>query len=122
MPSYLRDYFVGAWSMSLLILGSLDDGNRISKFLNYKPLVFLGTFAYSIYLIHAPLLQIFWQYVFTPLHDKPLAMFAALAIVGTPIIVGLSYLFFLLCERPFLGKGKKNRESSVSETALQPAP
>lgn len=107
LSTYIIDYFVGIWSMALLIMVSLNEDNWLSKFLNYQPIVFLGTFAYSIYLIHAPLLQIFWQYVFIPFQSQPLLMFAALSLVGTPVTIGLSYLFFLACERPFLSKGKK---------------
>jgi peptidoglycan/LPS O-acetylase OafA/YrhL len=107
LSTYIIDYFVGLWSMALLITISLNPNHWLAKFLNYQPIVFLGTFAYSIYLIHAPLLQILWQYVFTPFQSQPLLMFAALSVFGTPIIIGLSYLFFLGCERPFLSKGKK---------------
>lgn len=93
----------------MLIMLSRSDDNWLAKFLSLKPIVFLGTFAYSIYLTHAPLLQIFWQYPFSALRDKPLLMAVAQLCIGTPIIIGLSYLFFLTCERPFISKKAKQQ-------------
>jgi peptidoglycan/LPS O-acetylase OafA/YrhL len=117
----VTDTLVGLWSMSLLITVASDQNSWLSRVLSYKPLVFIGTFAYSIYLIHAPLLQILWQYLFVPFQSRPLLMFAVLAIIGTPIIIGLSYIFFLAFERPFLNKGKKTSRSATKvEAALQP--
>lgn len=109
----LRDFVVGLSTMSFLILTSLNKDSWHFKMLSFPPLVFIGTFAYSIYLIHSPLLQILWQYVFAPLQPYPLRMWAALMFLGIPVIVATSYLFFLVCERPFLNK----RKTSVKEAA-----
>jgi peptidoglycan/LPS O-acetylase OafA/YrhL len=106
LPISLQDLFVGLWSMALLILLSTRESGWIYNFVSYKPIVFLGTFAYSIYLIHAPIIQILWQYVFTPLQDKPVQMLLALSLIGILPILALSYLFFILCERPFIHKKK----------------
>ncbi len=103
----VKDYFVGLWSMSFLIMISFEDRNWISRFLSCNLMTFIGTFSYSIYLIHAPLLQIFWQYLFSPFKAQPWLMFASLSIFGTPAIIGLSYIFFLACEQPFISKRKK---------------
>jgi peptidoglycan/LPS O-acetylase OafA/YrhL len=102
IPYFLQDGLVGLWAMCLLILLARGQGDWMNRFLSYKPIAFLGTFAYSIYLIHAPLLQVLWQYVFTPWQDNPVGMFLALASVGVFLILAASYLFFLICERPFV--------------------
>ncbi len=117
-PEYVRDYFVGAASMSLLVMVSRSQDNWLTKLLSWRPLVFLGTFAYSIYLMHAPLLQLLWQYVFIPLQHRPVAMAVALSLIGVPLILGCSYLFYLLCEYPFTTKGKKmtTRQTSLPQT------
>ncbi len=107
LSRYLVDYVVGGWCMALMMVVSLNDKHWLTQILSYRPLVFIGTFSYSIYLIHAPLLQILWQYLFIPLQKKQLLMFIALSTVGLLIIVGLSYVFFLVCEYPFMGKSKK---------------
>jgi len=106
LESYIRDYGVGLWAMSALIMTSVDRNAWHHKILSFRPLVFTGTFAYSIYLIHSPLLQILWQYVFAPLQPYPLRMLSALMFLGIPAIIGASYLFFLLFERPFVRKRK----------------
>ena len=62
------DFIVGLLTSVLLILACCPGKNRLRVFLGSKPLVFVGTFAYSIYLIHAPLLQVVWQYGMLPLH------------------------------------------------------
>ncbi len=68
--------------------------------LSWRPLVRIGTFAYSIYLMHAPILLIFVTLA-AHLHSRALAI-AALVGLGIPAIVGLCFLFFLVFERPFL--------------------
>ena len=75
------------------------------------------------YLIHAPLLQVLWQGPFAPLQMQPLAMLAALTLLGTPLILGAAYVFFLVCERPFLRTGTGQRPVPLAAAAaLQPAP
>lgn len=100
------DYAFGAFSMAFLVGTSRDLDGWLARLLGWRPLAFVGTFAYSIYLIHAPLLQVLWQYPFASLQAKPLAMFLALSTAGTFAIVAIAYLFFLAFERPFLHRGK----------------
>ena len=64
--------------------------------------VFVGTFSYSLYLIHAPLLQVAWQYGVEPLHESPGVAFLLMLAFAVPPIVALSFVFFLVAERPFL--------------------
>ncbi|QVL31326.1 acyltransferase [Telmatocola sphagniphila] len=104
VPDYVCDYIVGLWAMVLLILASRREGNYLRRLLSLKPLVFLGSFAYSIYLIHAPIIQILWQYPFASSQDPPERMLALLVLIGVPLILAFSYLFFLAFERPFLRK------------------
>jgi len=71
--------------------------------ISWRPLVQLGTFAYSLYLIHMPLLTLvrhtlaLWIPAKTPLPER-----FGLTAAAMPLVVGLAYLFFLACERPFL--------------------
>ena len=123
LPPAYADLFVGVWAMSLLIAAASAEANWLNRILSWRPLVFVGTFAYSIYLIHAPLIQVLWQYVFVPLQSRPVPMFLALCFVGTPLIVGVSYLFFLACERPFLNQRKRETMAETErDAALSPAP
>ncbi len=95
----------------------------LNKALSWRPLVAVGTFAYSIYLIHAPLIQVIWQYLLFPLQPHPLFRLMTLFVVGTPLIVGISYLFFLVGERPFLNTHKRETFAETErDAALSPAP
>ena len=102
----VADEVFGAFGMSLLIFLSLYPEGRLRRFLDLGPLVFVGTFAYSLYLIHAPLVQILQVYVFEPLRLSPNVTCVVFLLVGTPLIVLAAYAFFLCCERPFLQKGQ----------------
>ena len=124
LPWQLVDVVVGAWSVSLLLLcHHLQDSPRtwarkLTAVINWRPLVLVGTFGYSLYLIHAPLLQVLWQYALPPLHLSPFATFAWLATWGTVIILAVSYLFFLTCEKPFM---TKKRVPTAIKAIIEPA-
>jgi peptidoglycan/LPS O-acetylase OafA/YrhL len=100
----IRDVIFGLFLyifLSWLAVGKLPGIKRI---LSWQPLVFTGTFAYSVYLIHAPFLQVFCQYIIKPLNLPLLPSILFLLIIGTLAIVGISYLFFLAAEQPFMKK------------------
>ncbi len=123
LPIAYADFLVGLWSVTLLIAAANTEIIWLNKILSWRPLVFVGTFAYSLYLIHEPLIQVLWQYVFVSLHSRPAALYLVLCFVGTPLIVGVSYLFFLACERPFLNRRKRETMAETErDAALSPAP
>jgi len=121
MPMYITDDFVGFASMALLVAVSINSHHPLNRLLSWKPVVFVGTFAYSIYLIHAPLLQIFWQ-LLPSLHSRPSILFIILLLAGTPLIIFSSYLFFLVFERPFLRAKFAPPRSLIAKTVVEPAP
>ena len=84
---------------------------RASRLLTTRPLVGVGTFAYSLYLIHAPLLQVVHQTLIFPLHLTRGGQFVALVGFGYPLIVLASYGFFRLFERPFLPRRRLAAEA-----------
>jgi peptidoglycan/LPS O-acetylase OafA/YrhL len=89
-------------TVSLLVAASRPSSYRLRNFLSSRLLVFIGTFSYSLYLIHAPLIQVVWQYGLHPLHLGGICEFILLLLIGTPMILCAAYIFFLSCERPFL--------------------
>lgn len=95
----------------------------LSRLLNLRPLVYIGAFAYSIYLIHVPLQTVqFHLFGNGPFHSVAVNHLLML-IMGMPLIVGFAYLFFLAFERPFLNT---RRRETLLETAhaaaISPAP
>ena len=104
-----NDMLFTVFSFSLLLQASKPLPNTLSSFLGARPLAWLGTISYSLYLIHAPLLQLFQQTLLMPHHITTLKAFVALVAVGVPSIIGVSYLFHMTCERPFMNT-KPNKE------------
>jgi peptidoglycan/LPS O-acetylase OafA/YrhL len=108
-PWQIEDIVVGLWSICLLnvcnyIQHSKERGSSVKKVLSWKPLVTIGTFGYSLYLMHAPFLQVLTQYMLNPLHLPPFTQFLLLITVGLLLVLLMSYGFFLLCEKPFMTK------------------
>lgn len=120
---FLQDTVDGVVSAILLVALSKPGPSRLRNLLSWRPLVFVGTFAYSIYLIHMPIAQIIWQYGFHPLHKGFLPTYFLMIVVGLPLILGASYLFFLAFERPFLNtKKRETLAETARDAALSPAP
>ena len=90
--------------------------------LGWRPLATIGTFAYSIYLIHVPILGMLFSFVVYPFVLQPLRpdRLVALGIftaVALPVALVVSYVFFLFCERPFLNPPASARSG---RTAVAP--
>ena len=77
--------------------------------------MFVGGFSYSLYLMHAPLLQIVWQYMLQPLDLRPGVGLVALELVGIPLVVTAAYLFYRVFERPFVNASRKRRPIGVTQ-------
>jgi peptidoglycan/LPS O-acetylase OafA/YrhL len=82
----LLDLFAGATAAGLLAGMATGRYVLLRRLLEWKPLVRIGIFSYSLYLIHAPLLEVA----------------GVLCFVAEPVIVLAAFLFFLVCERPFM--------------------
>jgi len=110
------DLPAGLLAMSILVLSSRSEQALIHRALSFKPLATIGVFSYSVYLVHAPLLQIMWQYVLHPLGATANQMFAFLMTAGFAIVIGASYLFFRVFEQPFMksaSKGDRQRRDAA---------
>jgi peptidoglycan/LPS O-acetylase OafA/YrhL len=117
VPFPVMDLLVCVSILPLLIRGCAMEGTRAVRLLGYAPLVAVGTFAYSVYLIHAPVLQAVWQYVVAPMKLRPVPTFLALLTIGLPVVLATSYVFFYCCERPFL---RLNRTAAGGRAPLKP--
>jgi peptidoglycan/LPS O-acetylase OafA/YrhL len=117
-PGRTLDLAIGVLGVSLIV-GPSRPENRVQRaVLSWKPLVFAGTFAYSIYLIHTPLLGVASQSGVVPRSLGPYATFAFLVFVASwPILLGC-YLFFLVFERPVIRS--PGRRASHAAVTLKP--
>ncbi len=92
------------------------------RILEQPPVVALGTFSYSLYLIHAPLLALVFSAVML-LHLHAAACFAVCELVALPICIGCAYAFHLVFERPFMSRsGAKNEKEAEIAAVVSPAP
>jgi peptidoglycan/LPS O-acetylase OafA/YrhL len=91
---------------------------------SWRPLVTLGTFAYSIYLVHMPCLLLFSRLLtlYAPGMNAPLHQVYALFLT-LPLVLGLARLFYLAFEKPFLSRRSKlsQKELRGSQQASQGA-
>ena len=84
----------------------------IIRALSAKPLVWLGMFSYSLYLIHVPV----WLAVEPLVHRTHLGFTgeaAARILLGIPLAIGCSYLFFLVIERPAMAMRPQSPRKAI---------
>ena len=83
--------------------------------LSWPPLVFVGSFGYSLYLIHADLIYAIKNRLVEHLSFRP-------AFVVIPVdmtaVVGIAYLFHLFFERPFMSKPAPVAERQTAASAV----
>ncbi len=97
-------------SAALLLLW-VSRSPRRAGLLSWRPLVSLGTWAYSLYLMHLPCLLLLNTLVTVcePAWRQPLPHVYALLVL-LPLVFGTARLFFLVVERPFLRRRQKTQQ------------
>jgi peptidoglycan/LPS O-acetylase OafA/YrhL len=118
---------IGLFAASLLVAASRPErSGRVRRILGARPLAFVGMFSFSVYLIHAPLLQAEWQYGLRPLHQGSRLSVALLISLGVPLMLAAAYVFFHLFERGFMHPPQRANElGSVQQPAggkVEPIP
>lgn len=103
------DILTALFTLTVFIASARDARSLAAKALGFRPLAFIGQYAYSIYLIQAPIIAFLFAYLvlpymILPLHLSPLAQTTVLIAIVLPIVLAVAYLFFLAFERPFLSK------------------
>lgn len=96
---------------ALLVALSQERSDWLRRGLSWRPLSMVGASSYSLYLLHAPVLQLVWQYLLRPLglplHDGPALAWLLLFGVPTSLLVGWS--FYRVVERPCMSLGRTRR-------------
>lgn len=99
------------------LLISLRGGSAapVRRILEWRPLVAVGVVSYSLYLLHAPVEQLVYQYVLHPLGLGLTALptLAALLVLGGALSIAVAFGFYRVAEAPFLPK--KTRRAITRE-------
>lgn len=96
------DLPVGVMAAALLVSTSRSPSSPLRLVLSWRPLVFVGTFSYSLYLIHAPVLQLCWQYWLNPLGVGRDTLYAYILTGGFAAVLVAAYAFHRAFEAPFM--------------------
>ncbi len=97
---WIRDSLCGISLAAFLAASGISPISPISKLLGAKPLVFLGSFSYSLYLMHHPILQVL--FVNRPAWASTVTRQFAFLVACIPVILGLAWCFYWVFERPFV--------------------
>lgn len=94
-----------AWGLGFFILVNaavaaeqrwrVNDSSRALRLIS--PLASIGLISYSLYLTHSFVLMQWYRFGFTELHVLSISL-----LIMTPLSVVFAYLFFRVCERPFM--------------------
>lgn len=85
------------------------------RLMESRPAVGLGTFSYSLYLVHAPVLAL-CQWAVRPLHLPPTLGLGLMLAGGVPLALAFSYLFHLAFEKPFLSPALVQAEKKLAKS------
>ena len=124
IPWEFNDLCVGLATLCLLVVCGAPAGTAragdLARLFAWRPLAFVGTFAYSIYLIHAPIVELLWRYAIHRFALSPGCAAVAITLLGLPLILPASYLFYRLFERPFTSRASRNRSPVAEPLPLSP--
>lgn len=118
---YWVDILFGLAVICLVVSMSQGSAPRVTQAFAWKPLAVAGTFSYSLYLVHAPLLQVLWQAGIDPLSLSRGGQLALLWLVACPLIVLFSYGFYRVAEKPFVPKGTPRPAEPGVQVSAPPA-
>jgi peptidoglycan/LPS O-acetylase OafA/YrhL len=111
-PYEVLDLSFGVACVAVLV--ALAKPGRVRTALEWRGLVALGGFSYSLYLVHAPLQHLMVEHGLERWGLAESLEFPVLLIVGTPLILAFAYGFHRAFERPFLaGFGRRSVPSPM---------
>ena len=110
----IMDTFFGVSFFGFFVFLGLKKESILHRLLSVGGLKWLGKISFSLYLMHFPLQAVFWKYFIQPFsfgRDESLYMMLSL---GTIWCIIVSYLFYLMFEKPIvvLLKKRKNLQRS----------
>ena len=93
------DLPLGAVVAALAYAGAVTDGGGLALWLGWRPLVTLGGFSYSLYLVHHPLQQVLYR--FRPGWVTDEVTLAGFLLLTLPVVLGLAWVFSKVFETPW---------------------
>ena len=106
MPQKLFDVFLGLFFSIVIVMIENSEkpklANQLQAILKIKPLTFIGAFAYSLYLIHAPIIQLVYLLLIKPMSLSSNSVYMIFLLLGLFFSLIISYGFYLIFERPFM--------------------
>jgi peptidoglycan/LPS O-acetylase OafA/YrhL len=99
-----------AVAAAFIVIANLQVGGRssiVATIFSSRPMVLMGTFSYSLYLIHYPIISI----AMTAIQPLPPAQKLAVTfLVLVPAVIAIAYLFSKVFEAPFMSSGRRLAE------------
>jgi peptidoglycan/LPS O-acetylase OafA/YrhL len=95
---FVLDIFAGMIATAMRVIAARTKVNPLRRVLGVRALTGVGEYSYSLYLIHAPLLQVVWQYGAVLLFRDPVPRFVLTVAGGIPLILLVSRIFYRYCE------------------------
>lgn len=108
--NFLIDEYAIVIGSVIFIVVALSSG-IFSKFLNLRPMLFLGKISYSLYLCHAIVL---FSLIYVLNDELPIFLILSIAIISSIVI---SIGFYYLIERPSMNIGKKIGKEKLNKVA-----
>ena len=107
----------------VLVVARSRARNPLAALLNWRAVVGLGVFSYSLYLIHVPVVDLVWTGLDRLLAtgSRNPALVHRLSLIAIPLSIGFAYLFYRMFERPYLERGKRARGAEALPVAIESA-
>ena len=103
LPLQIQSFFIGSFVSILFYLRDKNNKQFFKpdwRFIS-KPLAWVGTIGFSVYLLHDPILAMVWVYIVAPLHVHSYFIQAMLElIIGLAFSLAISIVFYRLIEYP----------------------
>ncbi|MDQ6942727.1 MAG: acyltransferase [Candidatus Eremiobacteraeota bacterium] len=97
---WLPDLTVGAAVALFFVAAHRNERIVPARLLALRPIVFLGTFSYSLYLVHAPLVDLVGALLFRAHAGTVTSLVVWIGVVVA--VIAIAYAFYRVFERPFI--------------------
>ncbi len=119
-PYVISDIFIALSAALTMAYLTRNPQHWAGKILGWRLLAWLGTFSYSIYLVHNffqwPVRRWILESNVGHLADSHAKMAVVMVFIVAPLAVAASYVFHVIFERPFVSPGRQIVEQKLAPT------